>query len=275
MSLECFHNYFLSSFNIPVSNQSKTNMNFLKKYQEPKKSILLPFQNEIKTIYEKLIPNPSFRADLINKILTKNKNKKLDDLNTIYQNLISLNPTDYNIISFSKLFSIYLSQNKKFIDDTLSFQKVIQNLPKNNIAKNDLPISYKNPIQIYNYSIEHNYILYDSLLQIISKIHNQELQSLSNIGFSNLYFGNYIDLHQPSIGPIYPVLGDMKNVRPNQICPSIYSMMIHILNGDNHFIEQIPLKSMNIHKMIRCVQQFLIQDLIQIFQKRSFHGQKV
>jgi hypothetical protein len=102
------------------------------------------------------------------------------------------------------------------------------------------------------------------------------------LNISNLQFANYIDLHLPSIGPLYPIFEDMPN-RPSlpefYSHASIYNMFFKIMNGDNHFHESIPLRSLQIHKTIA---QLILQksktqsnELIQEFSTFSDENQRL
>ncbi len=242
---ELIKDTFLTSDNVPVESR-KTPYGFLKKLKEKPKSILTDYQTEIKNIFEKKVPSPN-RADVLK--IVKNGNHRLTDLNTVFEQLLITQNDESKYPIFAKLFTMYRSQNLHFIENALIYQKIIGSLPQN-MVRNQNPIMYKNPIQFYNYQIEHNYILYKPLQEIIRKIHDDELREMTILGISNLYFANYINIRQPSIGPIYSIFENAPSINKSDVKSSIYSMLIHILNGNNHFNEHIPLKEMKIHKMI-------------------------
>ena len=240
-------NLFLTRDNVPVENH-KTPYGFIKKIKEPTKSILTNYQNEIKNIFEKKIPGAN-RGDVLS-IVKEGEDHSLTDLNEVFRQLLILQHDESKFVIFAKLFTLFRSQNLHFVENADIYQKLITSLPKN-ISSNQNPIAYKNPIQIHNYQIEHKYILHKPLHKIIKKIHDDELRDLSLLGISNLYFANYVDIRQPSIGPIFSIFEDQDIPnKSNLIHSSIYSMIMDILNGDNGFNQQIPLKEMKIHKTI-------------------------
>jgi hypothetical protein len=229
---------------------------------------------------DKYIP-ASNRAGLLS-ILQNHTHLKYQRLSTAFEQLLIQNPTNQNIQTFCSLFSLYLFQIEQFSENANIYSQLIQSLPKQNISLLPSPIPFQNPIQIYNYKNEHHDILYQPLLKIIQRIHQPELQHLTLLNISNLQFANYIDLHLPSIGPLYPIFEDMPN-RPSlpefYSHASIYDMFFKIMNGDNHFHESIPLRSLQIHKTIA---QLILQksktqsnELIQEFSTFSDENQRL
>lgn len=239
---------FLTSDLVPAENR-KSPYDYPKKLKEKKKSLLLNYETEIKNIFEKKIPTTS--RYMIEKVaFHKDLNKRLMDLNEVFQNILIMQFDESQYEIFAKLFTLYRSQNLHFMENADIYQKLIASVPKN-ISKNGPPIIYKNPIQIYNYQVEHRYLFPKQLSNIINKIpyNEEETRRQFILGISNLYFANYIDTRQPSIGPIYSIYEDQEiHNKPKFLTTSIFSMMMDILNGENTFCEKIPLKEMQIQK---------------------------
>ncbi len=247
---------FLTSDNIPMENR-KSPYDYPKKLKEKKKSMLTPYETEIKNVFEKKIPTKE--RYMIEKVATsKSLNKRLSHLNDVFQDILIMQFDEKKYEIFAKLFTLFRSQNLHFFENAHIYQKILSSLPKN-ISKNSNPIIYKNPIQIYNYRIEHQYVFPKQLSNILNKIpyNNDEIRKQFLLGVSNLYFANYIDIRQPSIGPIYSIYEDQEiSNKSNYITTSIYTMLVQILNGNNDFCKNIPLKQMLIHKSLS---QMLVQ----------------
>jgi hypothetical protein len=277
--MELYQQLFLSKDNLSV-HSLKLPYPFFDKLKTTPSSILLEYQTEIKNMVEKHIAITN-RASFLS-ILQNHSNLKYQRLSTAFQQLLIQNPTNANIQTFCNLFSLYLFQIQQFSENANIYSQLIQSLPKQNISLLPSPIPFQNPIQIYNYQNEHHDILYQPLLKIIQRIHEPELQHLTLLNISNLNFANYIDLHLPSIGPLYPIFEDMPN-RPSLpdffSHASIYDMYFKIMNGDNRFHESIPLRSLQIHKTIA---ELILQksksqsnELIQEFSSFSDENQRL
>ncbi len=242
-----YDEYFLTSYNIPIRSPPPS-IQFENKLNDKKTSILLDYESEIKTDLD----NDKIKKNIIDKIFNKeNKNNKMIYLSESFERLLILNdnPTYQDILKFSKIYSLFNTSEKNLIINTKILEKILKNIKDKDFLNEFIPVQYKNPIQIYNFNIDQNYILKNKLSEIFNKIYDDRFKDFAINSINNIYFGNYMDMSLPSIGPLYTIFDYSSNLNKFSNI-NIYNFFIKIINNNDNFIDSLPIKHTHLEKTI-------------------------
>ncbi len=237
-----YKTYFLTRYNIPIKNPP-TSINFSANLKKDAKSSILDE-------YESEIENKVKSAGIESKL--SKTNEKMDYISNAFNELLIKSPSDQNIIEFGKIFSLFLTYEKSLINNANILEKILKNMSQRDFVKESIPVVYKNPIQIYNFKIDENFILVEKIKGIINKIPDPRFKQLAINSFNTIYFGNFMDISLPSIGPLFSVF-DKEKINENDSYNSkinIYYFLMNILNGKNDFLEHLPLLTTNFEKTL-------------------------
>ncbi len=253
---EYFKNYFTSSKMI-YSNEQLDQINYIQFYENPKKtSIIQEFKEEFILFFDKIKKNKLKRESLPLILNDRNNfNNSLSVLNTNFIDLITNNFSDNDQFeAFSKILVNYMFNFKESSDLFLIFDRINNLLKTNSSLKNTKSLFYKNPIQNFNFIMDKNNFLPSSVTQYYDFRIDESSKKFYISGFDSYYFSNFIDLSQPSIGPLYSIFESINFTQnpsfSNASKNNIFNFITHILNGNNEFIDYTPLKSIHIDKVI-------------------------
>ncbi len=242
-----YDEYFLTSYNIPIRSPPPT-IQFENKLNNEKNSLLLDYESEIKTDLD----NEKIKKIIIEKIFDKdNKNNKMIFLNDSFERLLITNdnPNHNDILRFSKIYSLFNTSEKNLINNSKILEKLLKNIKDKDFLNEYIPVQYKNPIQIYNFNIDQEYVLKNKLSEIFNRIYDERFKDFAINSFNTIYFGNYNDMSLPSIGPLYTIFDYSSNLNKFSNI-NIYNFMVKILNNDNTFIDSLPILNTHFEKTI-------------------------
>ncbi len=240
--------YFKTSYNIPIRSPPSS-INFHDKLNDKKTSLLEEYLYEIKND----LKNAGITQIMLNNLFnSKHRNNRLEYVSESFEDLLIINPSEENILKFSKIFSLFNVSDKKFITDALILEKIIKNIKDKNFTKDLTPVLYKNPIQIYNFNIEQHFLLENKISEVFNKIYDERFRDLAISSFNTMYFGNYMDISLPSIGPLYTIFDLNKNFNSLDKHPNvnIYHFLTKIMNYDYSFMESLPILNTHFEKTI-------------------------
>ncbi len=259
-SMDYYKYFFTTAYSIPIKDLSTT-ISFESKLKQKPVSILVNYDTEVQNlINDKISKSDSSKLSYFQSISESNtKNLKMKDLSDAF-NILCLQQAnsddlnDVNIKKFATIYTLFIHNNNEYIENLDILKRILIGIEKKNLTFTDTPLPFHNPFQIYQYGKESEYILYDKLKFYIEKIPNIDVKKAAISIASNYQLSNYVDLTLPSIGPIYPIYQSYNKYSslPElfQTQQSIFHFLTYILNGDNNFVDYIPLKDLKIDQVI-------------------------
>lgn len=245
-----YKDYFLTRFNIPVKNLP-LNINFSANLKKDTKTSVLE-------AYGERIESQLKSAGLESKLSTIGQNnQKMEYISNAFNELLIKSPSDKNIIEFGKIFSLFLTYERTLIHNSDILEKILKNMNQRDFLRESVPVLYKNPIQIYNFKVDQEFIRINKIKSIIDRIPDPHFKELAINNFNTIYFGNFMDISLPSIGPLFSVFDGITKKNNNNNSNSmyhfkvnIYYFLMNILNGKNDFMDSLPILNTHFEKTL-------------------------